>query len=298
MAGGWQLNGTAQLNTTASPANLQLTPATNWQAGSAFYPTPVAGVGITASFDAFIGSGSGADGLTFTLADASVTQPTALGVNGGGEGFSGITGFAVSLDTWQNAVNPSNNFVGIANGSVPGAANELNYVATNTSIPPLRNTVHHFVVTTTSTGITVTMDGTQVLNYAHQPAALRARRLHGGDRRVQRHPPGPERGRSRPPVAAAGAHRDRRQPGPGDRARAGPRSRSPARTSPAPPQSTSGRATRPIRTPITSPTTIIATSPTGTGTVDVTVTTPGGTSATSAADQFTYSSPVRPSSRA
>ncbi len=123
-------------------------------------------MGITATFDAFIGSGSGADGLTFTLADASVTQPTALGVNGGGEGFSGVTGIAVSLDTWKNAVNPSNNFVGIANGSVPGAGNELNYVATNTSIPSLENATHHFVVTTTSTGITVTMDGTQVLNYA------------------------------------------------------------------------------------------------------------------------------------
>ncbi|MGC8201002.1 IPT/TIG domain-containing protein, partial [Salmonella enterica] len=33
---------------------------------------------------------------------------------------------------------------------------------------------------------------------------------------------------------------------------------------------------------------ITATSPAGTGTVDVSVTTAGGTSATSAADQFTY----------
>ena len=75
VAGGWQLNGTALLNTTASPPNLQLTAATNWQAGSAFYPIPVPGVGITATFDAFIGSGSGADGLTFTLADAASRNP-------------------------------------------------------------------------------------------------------------------------------------------------------------------------------------------------------------------------------
>jgi uncharacterized membrane protein len=34
---------------------------------------------------------------------------------------------------------------------------------------------------------------------------------------------------------------------------------------------------------------ITAVSPKGKGTVDITVTTPGGTSATSAADQFTYS---------
>ena len=38
---------------------------------------------------------------------------------------------------------------------------------------------------------------------------------------------------------------------------------------------------------VVSDTTITADSPAGTGTVDVTVTTPGGTSATSSADQFT-----------
>src|ERR1700741_546050 len=81
------LNGAALLNTTASPPNLQLTPATNWQVGSAFHPTPVAGAGVTASFDIFLGSSNsntGADGLTFTLADASATTSAALGVTGGG----------------------------------------------------------------------------------------------------------------------------------------------------------------------------------------------------------------------
>ena len=178
-------------------------------AGSAFWPTPVPGVGISAAFDAFIGPGSGADGLTFTLADASVTQPTALGVNGGGEGFSGINGIAVSLDTWQNGADPSNNFVGIATTSSP--AQSLNYVTTNSTVPSLVNTVHHFVVTTSSTGMTVTMDGTQVLELHDEPAALRAGRVHRRDRRVQRHPPGPERvdhDRS----AAAGADRHRREP--------------------------------------------------------------------------------------
>src|SRR5581483_1076395 len=117
VAGGWQLNGSAQLMPFASPPDLQLTPATNWQAGSAFWPTSVPGAGITAAFDVFLGSsssGSGADGMTFVLADASVTKATALGVNGGGEGFSGIHGIAVSFDTWQNASDPSSNFVGIA----------------------------------------------------------------------------------------------------------------------------------------------------------------------------------------
>ena len=45
---------------------------------------------------------------------------------------------------------------------------------------------------------------------------------------------------------------------------------------------------------VNSPTQITALSPSGTGTVDVTVTNAGGTSATSAADQFTYRVPRRP----
>ena len=51
----------------------------------------------------------------------------------------------MSFDTWQNAADPSSNFVGIATTNRPSQA--LNYVTTNSSIPSLRNTVHHFVVT-------------------------------------------------------------------------------------------------------------------------------------------------------
>ncbi|HLI73756.1 MAG TPA: IPT/TIG domain-containing protein, partial [Acidimicrobiales bacterium] len=162
---GWQLNGTATVITTASPPNLQLTPVATYQAGSAFYTTPVPGVGISAAFDAQIHGGTGADGLCLVLADASVTKPTALGVNGGGEGFSGIKGIALSLDTYKNSVNPSNNFVGIATGAGPYSAS-LHYVTTNSSIPALRTGTHHFVLTTFSSGLSVTMDGNPVLNYA------------------------------------------------------------------------------------------------------------------------------------
>ncbi|MGO9880317.1 MAG: IPT/TIG domain-containing protein [Acidimicrobiales bacterium] len=289
VAGGWQLNGSAVLNTGASPPNLQLTAATNNEAGSAFYPTAVPGVGISAAFDVFIGSGSGADGLTFTLANASETQPTALGVDGGGEGFSGITGIAVSFDTWQNIVNPSNNFIGIANGPVSGFADELNYVATNTSIPAIRNTVHHIVVTTTSTGITVMMDGTQVLTYATTlpPNVLvgftggtgGSNDIHQVQNVVITSNP------SAPTVTAV---------------------------SPTSGPSTGGTSVTITGTGFTgasavnfgtaaatsftvnSSTSITATSPAGSGTVDVTVTTPGGTSATSAADQFGYTSSSPP----
>ena len=50
----------------------------------------------------------------------------------------------------------------------------MNYVTTNSSIPSLVNASHHFVVTTSATGLTVTMDGTQVLNYTTDAAAVRA----------------------------------------------------------------------------------------------------------------------------
>ena len=55
----------------------------------------------------------------------------------------------------------------------------------------------------------------------------------------------------------------------------------------------SSAARRPPAFTVNSATSITATSPAGSaGTVDVTVTTPGGTSATSAADQFTYLTPA------
>src|SRR5215469_13496530 len=142
--GGWQLNGTAALNTTASPPNLELTPATNWVTGSAFYPTPVAGAGITASFDVFLGSGSGADGMTFTLADASVTKPTALGVTGGGEGFSvttGAAGITVTMDGTQVLTSamtlPSQVLVGFT--AATGGFNDIHQVqnvSISTGPPP------------------------------------------------------------------------------------------------------------------------------------------------------------------
>jgi hypothetical protein len=293
VSGGWQLNGTALINSTASPPNLQLTPATNWKAGSAFYPTPVAGAGITASFDVLLGpstSGSGADGMTFTLADASVTTPTALGNNGGGEGFSGIHGIAVSFDTWQNTGDPSGNFVGIATTNSPQQS--LNYVTTNSSVPSLRNTVHHVVVTTDASGISVAMDGTQVLTYATK---LPSQVLVGF-------------------TAATGGFNDVHQVQ-NVNITTGPLPPAPTVTnvSPSSGPTTGGTQVSIMGTSFTgassvkfggtaatayavnSDTSITATTPAGqAGAVDVTVTTPGGTSATNANDQYTYTPPPAP----
>jgi hypothetical protein len=288
-AGGWQLNGSAALKSTASPPNLQLTAATANQAGSAFWPTPVPGVGISAAFDASIGSGTGADGLTFTLADASANAATALGVGGGGLGFSGIKGIAVSLDTYKNAVNPSSNFVGIATGAGT-TPDTLNYVTTNSSIASLRGTVHHFVVTTTSTGLTVTMDGSQVLSFATTlPANVLVGFTGGTGGLTDIHavqnvsitattsPPAaptvtlvnPVGGPSGTSVTVTGTN------------------------------FTGATAVSFGTTPATNftvnnATTITAVAPAGTGTVDVTVAAPGGTSAINPLDEFTYSAGTSP----
>ena len=222
--------------------------------------------------------------MTFTLADASATQPTALGDNGGGEGFSGITGIAVSFDTWKNANDPSSNFVGIATTNSP--QQRLNYVATNTSSRPCVNTVHHVVVTTNATGIVVTMDGTQVLSYA---TALPSQVLVGF-------------------TGATGGFNDIHQVQ-NVNITTGPPPPAPTVTgvSPASGPNTGGTPVAITGTSLTgalgvkfgstaatsftvnSDTSITATAPAGNaGTVDVTVTTAGGTSAVNANDQYTY----------
>jgi hypothetical protein len=291
-AGGWQLNGSATLVSSGSPPNLQLTAATTNEAGSAFWPTALPGVGISAAFDASIGSGTGADGLTFTLADASSSSPTALGSAGGGEGFSGINGIAVSLDTYQNSVNPSNNFVGIATGPGP-TAGTLHYVTTNSSIASLRTTVHHFVVTTFSTGLSVTMDGSQVLSYSTSlPPSVLVGFTGGTGGMTDIHAvqnvsitAGPP-----PPVPTVTAL------SPATGSSAGGTSVTISGTGLTGASEVNFGAMAASTFTVNSDSSITATSPPGSGTVDVTVVTGGGTSATNVNDEFTFMGSPPPSS--
>ena len=83
---GMQLNGSAALN---GSNQLVLTPASGGT-GSAFATAPIATSSIqsfTATFNYFIGGGSGADGLAFVVQGAG---PGALGGGGGGIGYSGL----------------------------------------------------------------------------------------------------------------------------------------------------------------------------------------------------------------
>ena len=157
-AGGWQLNGKAVLE---SPS-LVLTAASANQAGSAFWPTAINPRNLAYEFTISIGGGSGADGLAFVLADATKAAPTALGEGGGGLGFAGTSGIAVAFDTFQNSVNPSNNFIGVSDGAGT-TAGTLHWLGTFTPLASsLRTGTHKIRIETTETGITVSMDGTKV----------------------------------------------------------------------------------------------------------------------------------------
>ena len=161
-AGVWQLNGSSTL---PSAGVLQLTPAVKSQAGTAFYPTAVSSSTLTADFDLTINSGTGADGMTFILANpAAGATPTSLGDFGGDLGFAPIPGIAVAFDTFKGTGDPSANFVGITDGET--ATGPLHWLATSTAVPGLRTATRHVKVTVASGVMTVSVDGVQYLSQA------------------------------------------------------------------------------------------------------------------------------------
>jgi len=156
--GGWQLYGTATTDGTSAT----LTAAgQQFAAGSIVYGTAKAADGIVASFDAYLGGGTGGDGMTMVLLDPASTAR--VGAAGGGLGYGGLTGVAVTFDTHQNGADPSRNFVGIATA---GTGDVLTYAATATGIANLRTATHHFLVRVWAGHVLVSMDGTAILDAA------------------------------------------------------------------------------------------------------------------------------------
>ena len=155
--GGWTVNGSARMSGT----NLVLTTTHRHTAGSAVYGTPVPSAGLTAGFTARLNGGTGGDGLTFSLLDATKATATSLGGDGSGMGFSGLSGITVVLGTsWQPALR-SDNFLGVATS---GERGRLIYIATSTHIPLLRSGTHTVTVQVTGAQLDVSIDGTLVLS--------------------------------------------------------------------------------------------------------------------------------------
>jgi len=103
--------------------------------------------------------GSGADGLTLTILDAAAGGPSALGSIGGGLGWSGIPGFAVAFDTFQDPGDPSYNSVGLVTGWNPAKADRLVCSSAATAVPLLRDNLRHIAVRADQGVLTVTVDG-------------------------------------------------------------------------------------------------------------------------------------------
>ncbi|GIJ46459.1 hypothetical protein Val02_33450 [Virgisporangium aliadipatigenens] len=156
----WTYNG----STTASGNRIQLTPATVGATGTAIYGTPVPTGRLYAEFTTEIGGGSGADGMTFMLLDPARTNANALGQGGGGLGYAGLPGVAVTFVTFAQQGDPSSNFVGVATGGTPGA---LQYAARSTNVPNLRAGTHHVEVFVDAAGtLKVKIDSVQVIEVA------------------------------------------------------------------------------------------------------------------------------------
>lgn len=169
----WKANGTTTVaaGTTGAPngsATLTTDGATG-SAGTVVNSTAINPIGLTASFSATItGAGaSGADGMTFALLDASKTTGTALGQNGGGLGVAALPATFVSLNTYGDmGVYGQSNWCAVGTATF-GNAN-LTPIATNTTIPAIRNNGPHAVGITVTAGghLVVTIDGVQVLDQA------------------------------------------------------------------------------------------------------------------------------------
>jgi hypothetical protein len=155
--GAWHNNGSAHM----SGSDLVLTTADRDQAGSTVFSTPLPADGLSASFTAQIGGGTGADGMTFAMLSAASNGATSLGVGGGGLGFAGLPGVAVTLDTYRGGNDPSSNFIGLSTGTTDGV---LTYVATATDVPDLRSGTHRIAISATGGSVTVSVDGGRVIS--------------------------------------------------------------------------------------------------------------------------------------
>ena len=109
----WTFNGTAFFNTSAPSAELTVASVTH-QAGTFVYDHPIALDSFTVSFQFRIGLQGGLrdDGMAFML---QKNGAKALGRDGAGLGMSGLDGYGVELDIFQNGNcgDVSNDHVGV-----------------------------------------------------------------------------------------------------------------------------------------------------------------------------------------
>jgi hypothetical protein len=105
------------------------------QAGSIFWSEQLSAEAFAASFDLWIGGGSGADGMTF----AWVNGPDLLGQLGGGLGFYGLDGYGVKFDTFSLVRGEPENYMAIVEGNQDPLSGGF---ASNDTIHEMEDTVN------------------------------------------------------------------------------------------------------------------------------------------------------------
>ena len=150
-----------------------MTPATANQAGTVVDPAAISAANFEAGFTSVIGSGSGGDGVTLSLLDASSVTATSVGNHGNGVGATGLAGIYVILNTYTGGKVASS--VSIGTNPTSGTAPKLLY--NTTSVPSLLGT-HQVWVTVYNGVLTVAVDGDPGAPRCGHPADQRAPGLH------------------------------------------------------------------------------------------------------------------------
>ncbi|MDQ1686451.1 MAG: hypothetical protein QOC82_3188 [Frankiaceae bacterium] len=154
----WRLGGRASIRTHVA----SLTPYAPNAAGTGIYDRQVHTTGLHATYQAYVGGGTGGSGLTFAILGGG-NGPGSVGSAGPGMGVGGLAAVAVTLDTEKDAGDPAADFAGVA---VAHAHGRMSYVATKPVGPSLRVGWHTVDVRESNGSLLVSLDGHRLLSVA------------------------------------------------------------------------------------------------------------------------------------
>lgn len=151
----WKIGGRASIRAHVAT----LTPLLPNAAGTAIYVRQVHTTGLRASFQAYLGGGTGGAGLSFAIL-GSASPPGSVGSSGPGMGVGGLSAVAVTLDTEKDAGDPATDCVGVV---VAHAHGRMSYVASTAIGPSLRSGWHTVTLREARGYLHVALDGVDVL---------------------------------------------------------------------------------------------------------------------------------------
>ena len=160
----WKYAGSA----SASGSDVTLTPNTEFQAGSTYWPIPLSSGSLTANFSAAATDGEGGDGIALVLADATTLPEGTLAPLGGSGslvGYGGVGGVAIVIGEDQSSGAPSGSWVGVAQGTTSDG-NNLNLLATAALDVSTQDTSNVYTVSFDSGTVTIWVNGLLVLTTA------------------------------------------------------------------------------------------------------------------------------------